>query len=185
MVNGLWHGVASSSCWRCDFSSRPAKAGGHTTSFPRRAFAPELCQVHGFEPSPPIFSRCSVASGSRPMPVEALAKRRFGTDDGRVRTEERKNERKIGGETPTDAIQYSAVATATAAPWIAKAHIYRRSTAVLVPRSLSSARDSASGQVSWDAAGTRFAHPFERALPAPAYPSPATAPRAPVVVPER
>src|SRR5690242_20844192 len=46
------------------------------------------------------------------------------------------------------------------------------------------ARDAASGQASWDVAGTRFAHPFERALPAPACPSPATAPRAPVVVPE-
>jgi len=30
------------------------------------------------------------------MPVEALVKRRFGTDDG-------KNKRNIGGETPTDA----------------------------------------------------------------------------------
>src|SRR5437588_10939005 len=35
------------------------------------------------------------------------------------------------------------------------------------------ARDSASGQASWDVAGTRFAYPFERALPAPACPSPA------------
>ena len=97
-----------------------------------------------------------------------------------------KHQRKrFGGETPTDAIRILPGLTGPAAPWIAKAHIYRRSTAVLVPRSLSSARDSAPGQASCDVAGTRFAHPFERALPAPACPSPAIAPRAPVVVPER
>src|ERR1044071_910784 len=102
-----------------------------------------------------------------------------------MRKERTERTKEIGGETPTDAIQYSAVPTGSAAPLSGEAHIYRRSTAVLVPRSLSSARDSASGQASWDAAGTRFAHPFERALPALACPSPATAPRAPVVVPER
>src|SRR5262249_26343171 len=53
------------------------------------------------------------------------------------RTEERPNEN-VGGETPTDAIQYFAVASATAAPLSGEAHIYRRSTAVLAPRSLSS-----------------------------------------------
>jgi len=41
-------------------------------------------------------------SRSRPMPVEAFGKRRFGTDDER---RERKNERRIGSETPTDAIR--------------------------------------------------------------------------------
>src|SRR6185437_13764410 len=42
------------------------------------------------------------------------------------------------------------------------------------------ARDAASGQASWDVAGTRFAHPFERALPAPACPVVQRAPRTPV-----
>ena len=40
-------------------------------------------------------------SRSRPMPVEAFGKRRFGTDDGRIR----RNEENVGGETPTDAIR--------------------------------------------------------------------------------
>jgi hypothetical protein len=58
------------------------------------------------------------------MPVEALAKRRFGTDD-------EKNERKIGSRTPTDAIRILPRRRAQPRPWIAKAHIYRRSTTVL------------------------------------------------------
>ena len=51
-----------------------------------------------------------------------------------------------------------------------QAHIYRRSTAASRPQESFISRDSASGQASWDVAGTRFAHPFERALLAPACP---------------
>ena len=50
---------------------------------------------------------------------------------------ERKRRKKIGGETPTDARLFCR-AYGTAAPLSAEAHIYRRSTAVLAPRSLSS-----------------------------------------------
>jgi hypothetical protein len=68
------------------------------------------------------------------MPVEAFAKRRFGTDDGRKETNERKCRRR-------NADRRKALLpwlTATAAPLSGEAHIYRRSTAVLAPRSLSS-----------------------------------------------
>jgi hypothetical protein len=81
------------------------------------------------------------------MPVEAFAKRRFGTDDERVRTKE-----KIGGETPTDAMSYSAVRTRTAAPGAPGAHLsaFHRGSR---PKESFIARDSASGQASWDVAG--------------------------------
>jgi hypothetical protein len=50
-----------------------------------------------------------------------------------------KNERKnIGGETPTDARLLLPCLTDTALPGNRQAHIYRRSTAVLAPRSFSS-----------------------------------------------
>src|SRR5690242_9385491 len=54
-----------------------------------------------------------------------------GNDEG-------KNERKIGSRTPTDAIGILPDRTGPAAPLSGEAHIYRRSTAVLAPRSLSS-----------------------------------------------
>src|SRR5689334_21066069 len=72
-------------------------------------------------------------------PVEALCQRSFrmdarvkpGHDDEEERTKmsEAKRRQTQGS---------SAVASATAAPLSGEAHIYRRSTAVLVPRSLSS-----------------------------------------------
>src|SRR6516165_11596943 len=64
------------------------------------------------------------------------------------------NERKrFGGETPTDAMSILPWLTATAAPASAQAHIYRRSTAVLVPRSLSSQVTQHQAFASWDLAG--------------------------------
>ena len=96
----------------------------------------------------------------------------------------RKNERKAKSRKQNADRRnwYSAVASATAAPPDGEAHIYRRSTAVLVPRSLSSQGTQPQARLP----GTRrdtFCASFERALPAPACPSPAKAPRAPVVVP--
>src|SRR5690348_15044789 len=130
----------------------------------RTAFFERLCGA-------PCRAAAANAGGS-------IGKRRFGMDDG-------KSERKgFGSETPTDAI--GILPRRRAQPRLERqAHIYRRSTAASRPKESFIARDSASGQASWDVAGTRFAHPFERALPAPACPSPAKAPRAPVVVPER
>ena len=98
----------------------------------------------------------------------------------------RKNERKAKSRKQNADRRnwYSAVASATAAPPDGEAHIYRRSTAVLVPRSLSSQGTQPQARLP----GTRrdtFCASFERALPAPACPSPAIAPRAPVIVPER
>jgi hypothetical protein len=105
-------------------------------------------------------------------PVEALCERSFGMDcrikSGNDEGKERK--KRIRKRNADRRNWYSAVASATAAPWIAKAHIYRRSTAA------SRQRDSRRLRLSfwpWDVAGTRFAHPFERALPAPACPNPA------------
>src|SRR5437764_569717 len=88
-----------------------------------------------------------------------------GNDEGKER------KKKIRKRNADRRNWYSAVASATAAPWIAKAHIYRRSTAASRPKESFIARDSASGQASWDVADINL--PFERALPAPACPSPA------------
>jgi hypothetical protein len=65
--------------------------------------------------------------------------------------------------------------------WIARRNIYRRSTAALVPRSLSSQGTQHQAFTSWDVAA-RVGLSVERALPAPTCPSPASY-RAPVVVP--
>src|SRR5215472_13363297 len=93
----------------------------------------------------------------------------------------RTNERKIGGETPTDARLFCRGVGHGRASQRRGAHLsaFHRGSR---PKESFIARDSASGQASWDVAGTRFAHPFERALPAPACPSPAKAPRTLVVV---
>ena len=101
-----------------------------------------------------------------------------GNDEGK------KNEENIGSETPTDARLLLPCLTDTAAPGAPGAHLsaFHRGSR---PKESFISRDAAPGQASCDAAGTRFAHPFERALPAPACPSPAIAPRAPVIVPER
>ena len=84
-----------------------------------------------------------------------------------------KNGRKgFGSETPTDAIGIQ--------PWHRprpRLGSPRRTSIGVPPRRLAKGTlvvfGSASGQASWDVAGTRFAHPFERALPAPACPNPA------------
>src|SRR5579859_3527681 len=62
-----------------------------------------------------------------------------------------------------------------------QAHIYRRSTTVLAPRSLSSQGTQPQARLPGTWRDT-FCVSFERALPAPACPSPATAPRALVIV---
>src|SRR5689334_23112241 len=98
-----------------------------------------------------------------------------GNDEGKER------KKRFGSRTPTDAIGILPGRTGPAAPLSGEAHIYRRSTAATRPKESFIARDSASGQASWDAASIVA----KRALPAPACPSPAKAPRAPVIVPER
>jgi kynurenine formamidase len=74
-----------------------------------------------------------------------------GNDEWNERKE--RKERKKMSEAKQTQWSYSAVASATAAPLNGEAPIYRRSTAVLAPRSLSSQGNSASGQASWDVAG--------------------------------
>jgi len=88
--------------------------------------------------------------------------------------------KKIGSRTPTDAIEYSAGTIGPSRACKRQAHIYRRSTAVLSPKESFIARDAASGQASWDVEDSGLS--FERALPTPACPSPAIAPRTPVLV---
>jgi len=106
---------------------------------------------------------------------KALCKRSFGM--ARTNGKERK---RFGGETPTDARLFYRAARAR--PRLDRqAHIYRRSTAVLVPRSLSSQGTQHQAFTSWDVAA-RVGLSVERALPAPTCPSPANK-RAPVVVP--
>src|ERR1700752_3833253 len=78
-------------------------------------------------------------------------------------------------------MQYSAVLYGHGRASIREAHIYRRSTAALVPRSLSSQGTQHQAFTSWDLAA-RVGLSVERALPAPTCPSPANK-RAPVVVP--
>jgi len=99
--------------------------------------------------------------------VAALCQRRFGTDDER-------NERKkrFGGETPTDAIRVLPRQTGTAAPGAPGAHLsaFHRGSR---PKECFIARDSAPGFCFLGRGRTGFAYPFERALPAPACPSPA------------
>src|SRR5689334_14686925 len=118
-----------------------------------------------------------MASCSRQMPVEALAGAALAwmTERTKEKIRKRNADRRNW---------YSAAPTGAAAPGAPGAHLsaFHRGSR---PKESFIARDSASGQASWDAAGTRFAHPFERVLPAPACPSPAKAPRAPVIVPER
>jgi len=94
----------------------------------------------------------------------SIRKRRFGMDDGKNEENRKQNADRRNS--------YSAAPTGAAAPLSGEAHIYRRSTTVLAKGTLV-VFGSASGQASWDVAGTRFAYPFERALPAPACPSPA------------
>src|SRR5215472_17469104 len=74
------------------------------------------------------------------------------------RKDERKNERTEERTKMSEAKRRQtqgscAVASATAAPLDGEAHIYRRSTAGLRPKESFIARDSASGQASWDVAG--------------------------------
>src|SRR6516225_12306829 len=103
---------------------------------------------------------------------------KFGND-------ERKGERKKTSEAKRRQTQLVFCRALRAQPRLERqAHIYRRSTTVIVPRSLSSQGTQPQARLP----GTRrdtFCASFERALPAPACPSPAKAPRAPVVVPER
>src|SRR5579872_2406285 len=100
-------------------------------------------------------------------------------------TEGKERKKEFGGETPTDARSSSAAPCGcgrcphphppplAGREWEGAAHLsaFHRGSR---PKESFIARDAASGHASWDVAGTRFAHPFERALPAPACPSPAT-----------
>ena len=92
--------------------------------------------------------------------------------------DERKKNENVGGETPTDAIGILPWLAATAAPGsigvpprFSPQGVFHRKGLSLRPGFLGRG-------------GTRFAYPFERALPTPACPSPVKAPRAPVIVPE-
>src|SRR5262249_56237384 len=99
-----------------------------------------------------------------------------GRTNGKERTNERKSEAKRRQTQGS-----SAVASATAAPLSGEAHIYRRSTAVLAPRSLSSQGTQPQARLPGTWRDTFFVS-FSRALPAPASPllPPAPPPPAPL-----
>src|SRR5262249_30659602 len=89
---------------------------------------------------------------------------------------------KFGGETPTDAMEYLPCLRARPRLEAAGAHL-SAFHAVLVPRSLSPHGTQHQARLP----GTRrdtFCVSVERALPTPARPSPAIAPRAPSYSPE-
>jgi hypothetical protein len=100
-------------------------------SFSRCVSAPELCHATILAVTTDL-TRCSMPSCSTQMPVEAFV------SAASARMTNGKNEKRIGGETPTDARSSLPRLTGTAAPLSGEAHIYRRSTAALAPRSLSS-----------------------------------------------
>ena len=115
---------------------------------------------HQCEPSPPISfgAPCPAAAGKcRWKHWQAP----LGMDDGRARTE-RTNERKIGGETPTDARLFCRGIGHGRASQRGGAHLsaFHRGSR---PKESFIARDSASGQASWDAADSNL--PFERHYP--------------------
>src|SRR5579859_4286575 len=134
---------------------------------------------HCLEPSPPILVGAP-CRGAAANAGGSIRKRRFGTDDGR-NERERTKERKCRKRNADRRKSHSAGPYGPGRAWSA------RRTSIGVPPRFSpqgvfhrkglSLRPGFLGR-----GGTRFAYPFERALPAPAYPSPATAPRAPVVV---
>src|SRR5690348_15768302 len=105
------------------------------------------------------------------MPVEALAKRRFGTDDGKKQRKQRKENRRRNADRRKGSVLPRLAGAAAAPGGAARLSAFHRGSR---PKESFISRDSAPGQASCDVAGTRFAHPFERALPAPACPSPAT-----------
>src|SRR5690242_12706681 len=119
--------------------------------------------------------RCSMPGCSRPMPVEAFA----SAASARM-TKERTKEKSEAERRQTQLVFCRGIGHGRASQRRG-AHLsaFHRGSR---PKESFIARDSASGQASWDVAGTRFAHPFERALPAPACPSPAKATRTLVVV---
>jgi len=129
-----------------------------------------------FETVTADFIRRSMRSRSKQMPVEALASATSAWMT--VRTKKSEAERRQTQFVFCRGIGHGRASQRRGAHLSAFHHGSR-------PKESFIARDSASGHASWDVPGTRFAHPFERALPAPACPSPAKAPRAPVIVPER
>ena len=102
-------------------------------------------------------------------------------------TNGKERKKRFGGETPTDARFFCRAGGHGRCPHpnpppLAGGgngrgqHIYRRSTAVLVPRSLSSQGTQHQAFASWDVAA-RVGLSVERALPAPTCPSPARSSR--------
>jgi hypothetical protein len=93
--------------------------------------------------------RCSMPSCSRQMPVEAFASTASARMTKRTNGQELKEN--VGGETPTDARLFCR-GCGHGRACKRQAHIYRRSTAVLVPRSLSSQGTQHQAFASWDPA---------------------------------
>src|SRR5690349_4467227 len=91
-------------------ASRPPQGdGSEISNFVLAArFSARAIPRHSREPSPPNSTRCSVAKLQQANAGGSVCKRGFGTDDGKKERKERNNERKIGGETPTDARSSSA-----------------------------------------------------------------------------
>src|SRR5690242_13970467 len=143
-VRGTEFGIRTPNLLTRSLRSRPLPARGERKSNLVLAarFSARAIPRHSRQPSPPIEVGAPWQSCSRQMPVETFANAASARMTERRERKERNNERKNRRRNADRRNSYSAVPeTGTAAPWIAKAHIYRRSTAVLAPRSLSSARD--------------------------------------------
>jgi len=132
-------------------------------SFSRCGFASELCHVpvlnrhhrhnrsqNGILRTP---MRCSMRSHSVLMPVEAFA------SAASARMTERTVRTKMSEAKRRQTQGSCAAPTGAAAPLSGEAHIYRRSTAVLVPRSLSSQGTQHQASASWDVAEELVAPP--------------------------
>jgi len=122
---------------------------------------------HSQKSSPPHLMRWSMLSCSVRMPVEALRRRRFGMARTNGKNERKKNRRRNADR------RKALLPRLRARPRLDRqAPIYRRSTAALVPRSLSSQGTQHQAFASWDLAA-RVSLSVGRALPAPTCPSPA------------
>src|SRR5579859_4286576 len=104
---------------------------------------------HCLEPSPPILVGAP-CRGAAANAGGSIRKRRFGRDDGR--NERKRTKENVGSETPTDASRILPGLTGPAAPGAPGAHLsaFHHGSR---PKESFIARDSASGQASWDVAG--------------------------------
>jgi hypothetical protein len=173
--------------FRC--ATSPPQGEVKIESRSRDAFYTRAMPSHCLESSPPDLIRWSMQSSSRQM----LGGKRLagftavwiaGSSPAMTKEMVGKNERKRRKNRKQNADRRNGVFAGSIGPGRAckrQAHIYRRSTAVLSPKESFIARDAASGHASWDVVDSALS--FERALPAPACPSPANAPRTPVIVP--